>query len=171
MVRGDFSRVWRLFRAFLLILLGAGTGEFLTGVEAGRPRDEADEKAAELAIRAVLTAQSQAWNRGDIPGFMQGYVRDETLRFASGGSVQRGWQQTLERYQKRYDSPAKMGRLSFEDLEIQVLSGEWAEVFGRYVLKRDPSVGDATGLFTLLMAREGHDWRVLHDHTSAAEQK
>ncbi|MFN6023689.1 MAG: DUF4440 domain-containing protein, partial [Planctomyces sp.] len=76
MVRGDFSRVWRLVRAFLLILLGAGTGEFLTGVEAGRPRDEADEKAAELAIRAVLTAQSQAWNRGDIPGFMQGYVRD-----------------------------------------------------------------------------------------------
>ncbi|MFN5288310.1 MAG: DUF4440 domain-containing protein, partial [Planctomyces sp.] len=84
-----------------MLLLGAGTGEFLTGVHAGRPRDEADEKAAELAIRAVLTAQSQAWNRGDIPGFMQGYVRDETLRFASGGSVQRGWQQTLERYQKR----------------------------------------------------------------------
>ena len=49
MVRGDFSRVWRLFGAFLLLLLGAGTGEFLTGVEAGRPRDEADEKAAELA--------------------------------------------------------------------------------------------------------------------------
>jgi ketosteroid isomerase-like protein len=171
MFRLGFRRVWRLLCSVLLISLGAATGEFLTGVEAGRPAAEADEKAAESSIRAVLTAQTEAWNRGDIPGFMRGYVRGEALRFASGGTVQRGWQQTLERYQKRYDSPAKMGALSFEDLEVRVLSADWAEVFGRYVLKRDPSVGDATGLFTLLMAREGDDWRVLHDHTSAAEQK
>lgn len=171
MFRLRFRRILRLLSACCLLALGAATGEFLTGVEAGRPLTGTDEKVAESAIRAVLTAQTKAWNQGDIPGFMQGYVRDETLRFASGGSVQRGWQQTLERYQKRYDSPAKMGVLSFEDLEIHVLSNDWAEVFGRYVLKRDASVGDATGLFTLLMAREGADWRVLHDHTSAAEQK
>ncbi|MGV2332950.1 MAG UNVERIFIED_CONTAM: hypothetical protein LVR18_02070 [Planctomycetaceae bacterium] len=63
---------------------------------------------------------------------MQGYLRDENLRFASGDTVQRGWQQTLERYQKHYDTREKMGTLSFEDLEIRVLSSEWAEVFGRY---------------------------------------
>ena len=81
----------------------------------------------------------------------------------------RGWQQTLERYQKRYDTRQKMGQLSFVDLEVRVLSSEWAEVFGRFVLKREAAVGDATGLFTLLMAREGDRWLVLHDHTSSAD--
>ncbi|MFY8058947.1 MAG: hypothetical protein ACOVRM_14465, partial [Planctomycetaceae bacterium] len=84
MFRVGFRRVWRLLCSVLLISLGAATGEFLTGVEAGRPAAEADEKAAESSIRAVLTAQTEAWNRGDIPGFMQGYVRGEALRFASG---------------------------------------------------------------------------------------
>ena len=49
-------------------------------------------------------------------------VHDENLRFASGDTVQRGWQQTLERYQKHYDTREKMGTLSFQDLEIP-LSG------------------------------------------------
>jgi beta-aspartyl-peptidase (threonine type) len=62
---------------------------------------------------SVLMAQAEAWNRGDIPAFMQGYLRDENLRFASGDTVQRGWQQTLERYQKHYDTREKMGTLSF----------------------------------------------------------
>ena len=159
----------RLFRVVLLLAAGAASGGLLSGVQAGRSVGAADEAAAEQAIRSVLQAQAQAWNRGDIPGFMEGYVRDETLRFASGGTVQRGWQQTLERYQKRYDSRQKMGQLSFVDLEIRVLGAGWAEVFGRYVLKREAAVGDATGLFTLLMTREGDRWQVLHDHTSAAE--
>lgn len=167
MVRNWAGVLW----ALLLLCAGAASGGFLRHVEAGRLEGQADERLAEQSIRAVLKAQAEAWNRGDIPGFMEGYVRDESLRFASGGTVQRGWQQTLERYQKRYDSREKMGSLTFEDLEIRVLSAQWAEVFGRYVLKRDPAVGDATGLFTLLMTREGDSWRVLHDHTSAAEQK
>lgn len=59
--------------------------------------------------------------------------------------------------------------LKFSDLEIMVLSPDYAEVFGKFHLTRDKSVGDASGLFTLLMRREGDQWLVLHDHTSAAE--
>ena len=162
--------VQRLFCALLLVGLGAASGGLLSGVQASRAgAAAADEAKVEQAIRGELKMQAEAWNRGDIPGFMEGYVRDESLRFASGGTVQRGWQQTLERYQKRYDSRQKMGQLSFVDLEIRVLSADWAEVFGRFVLKREAAVGDATGLFTLLMRREGDRWQILHDHTSASE--
>ncbi|MFM8476490.1 MAG: YybH family protein [Planctomycetaceae bacterium] len=161
----------RVITALLLISLGAAFGGVLTGVQAGRAHNTVDEHTAEQSIRAVLMAQAEAWNRGDIPAFMQGYLQDENLRFASGDTVQRGWQQTLERYQKHYDTREKMGSLSFQDLEIQVLSSEWAEVFGRYTLKRDPSVGNDTGLFTLLMSRKDDRWHILHDHTSAAENK
>lgn len=167
----DRSRpVQRVASALLLLSLGAASGGLLSGVEAGRAYSTVDEQAAERSIQTVLMAQAEAWNRGDIPAFMEGYVRDKNLRFASGDAVQRGWQQTLERYQKHYDTREKMGTLSFQDLEIRVLSSEWAEVFGRYVLKRDPSVGNDTGLFTLLMSRKDDRWLILHDHTSAAEK-
>ena len=119
------------------------------------------------AARRTLDAQVAAWNRGDIPGFMAGYVRDESLRFASGGAVRRGWQETLQRYQTRYDSREKMGMLTFSDLEFLVINEDFVEVFGRFELKRSEAVGNSTGLFTLLMQREGDHWLVLHDHTSS----
>lgn len=130
----------------------------------------ADEKSdADSGIRATLDAQVASWNAGSIEGFMDGYVRGESLRFASGGTVQRGWQVTLDRYKKRYATPELMGQLAFTDLEIRTLSADYAEVFGQYKLKRGADVGDATGLFTLLMQRTDGRWLVLHDHTSAAE--
>ncbi|MBL8815843.1 MAG: DUF4440 domain-containing protein [Planctomyces sp.] len=122
----------------------------------------------EKQIRHTLSAQTDAWNAGDIEGFMDGYVRSEKLRFASGNTVQQGWQATLDRYRKSYDSREKMGVLKFSDLEIRIVSQEFAEVFGRFHLTRDPSVGDAEGLFTLLMQETDGRWLVLHDHTSAA---
>jgi ketosteroid isomerase-like protein len=118
-------------------------------------------------IEAVLSAQAEAWNRGDIPAFMETYIKSEELRFASGGSVQRGWQNTLERYRKRYPTPEAMGRLAFEDLETKRLADGWAEVHGRYRLYREGDYGNATGLFTLLMQKTTDGWKILHDHTSA----
>ena len=100
---------------------------------------------------------------------METYVKTDQLRFASGGTAQRGWQTTLERYQTRYPTPEAMGRLAFEELEIQILSPEWAEVHGRYRLYREGDYTDATGLFTLLMQNTPDGWKILHDHTSAAQ--
>ncbi len=126
-------------------------------------------ESAEAQIRMALDAQVTAWNEGDIAGFMDGYVRNESLRFASGGTVQRGWQKTLERYQARYSTREQMGTLTFSDLEFVEFTADYTEVFGKFHLARDKSVGDASGLFTLLMKREGSRWLVLHDHTSAAD--
>lgn len=129
--------------------------------------DEERRERVIAAARRTLDDQVAAWNRGDIPGFMAGYVRDESLRFASGGAVRRGWQETLQRYQTRYDSREKMGMLTFRDLEFLVINEDFVEVFGRFELKRSEAVGNSTGLFTLLMQREGDQWLVLHDHTSS----
>lgn len=131
----------------------------------------ADEVSPEVraGIQATLEAQVAAWNSGDIPGFMDGYVRSDELRFASGGSVQRGWDNTLARYLNRYSSPELMGRLVFSDIEILQLAPDAAEVFGSWHLTRQGDVGDIRGLFTLLMKKINGRWLVLHDHTSAAD--
>ena len=65
-----------------------------------------------------------------------------------------------------------MGQLRFSDLEIVRLSRRHAEVFGRYHLTRNRKHGgNATGLFTLLMERQGGEWLIVHDHSSALEPK
>lgn len=123
----------------------------------------ADPKAE---ITRVLTEQSAAWNRGDIPAFMSGYWKSPELRFASGGNVTRGWQPTLERYQKSYPDKATMGQLAFTELEITPLGPDAANAFGRWRLTREKD--SPNGLFTLTLRRFPEGWRIIQDHTSSA---
>ena len=118
-------------------------------------------------IEAVLKDQQAAWNGGDIDAFMTGYWNSEDLRFASGGDVTTGWAETLARYHARYDTPEKMGRLEFTDLDIDMLGEDAATAFGRWTVVRDGD--DPTGLFTLIFRRIDGEWVIVHDHTSAAD--
>lgn len=117
------------------------------------------------AVRALIEAQQAAWNRGDIEGFMDGYERAETTTFVSGDTVTHGWQTVLERYKQHYDSPAKMGTLTFSDLDIKPLSAFYALADGRWQITR---AGDAPhGRFTLLFRRTSQGWRIVHDTTTS----
>lgn len=118
------------------------------------------------AIRAVLDAQRDDWNRGDIEGYMDGYARSDDTVFVSGDNVTRGWQTVLERYQKAYDSREKMGSLTFSDFEITLIGNDHATVLGRWHLKR--SKDEPHGRFTLILRRTKLGWKIIHDHTSSA---
>src|SRR5256885_14930216 len=54
------------------------------------------------AIQKILDSQTAAWNRGDLEGYMNGYWKSPELIFQSNGTVEHGWQATLERYRRRY---------------------------------------------------------------------
>lgn len=116
-------------------------------------------------IQAVLDGQAAAWSRGDIPGFMAGYWKSDELRFASGGAITYGWQQTLENYQAGYVGPEAMGTLGFSHLDIKVLSKRYALVFGRWEIARE--MMDIGGLFTLLFEKREAGWRIIAGHTSS----
>ena len=60
-----------------------------------------------------------------------------------------------------------MGSLTFSDLDTKVLSANAALVFGRWRLKTDK--GEPNGLFTLLFRKHDGAWRIVADHTSAAQ--
>lgn len=114
-------------------------------------------------ITKVMTDQADAWNKGDIDGFMQGYWKSPNLVFVST-EVTRGWQPTLDRYKKNYDSRAKMGTLTFSDLEIDVFSNNAAKVLGSWALAREKD--NPHGKFTLIFKRFKDGWKIVHDHTS-----
>jgi len=124
----------------------------------------AQNSKIESDIRAVMNDQAAAWNRGDIDGFMRGYWNSPKLTFVSGANVTRGWQPTLDRYKKNYDSREKMGTLTFSDLEITVLSKDAAVVLGSWSLAREKD--NPHGKFTLVFRKFKDGWRIVQDHTS-----
>lgn len=129
------------------------------------PPQKQDAKA-EAAIRAVLDAQRDAWNRGDIDGYMDGYDRSPQTEFVGGDEITRGWQTVLDRYKKKYNSREKMGALTFSDLEITMLSKDAALVLGRWHLKR--ATDEPHGTFSLVFRKTKAGWRIVHDHSSSA---
>ena len=135
----------------------------LTGMSSAQ---SASEKKSTDAIRAVLEAQRDAWNKGDVEGYMDGYDRSDKTVFVSGDTVTRGWQTVLDRYKKSYDTREKMGQLTFSDLEFTILSKDSIAVVGRWLLKR--ANDEPHGRFTLIFKKTKQGWRIIHDHTSSA---
>jgi ketosteroid isomerase-like protein len=122
--------------------------------------------SAVAQIESVLQAQQQAWNRGDIDGFMNGYARSTSTVFISEDTVRRGWETVRDRYRKKYSNRAKMGILTFSALEITLLCPDAAVVLGGWKLQR--ATDHPHGRFTLVLKRLPEGWRIVHDHTSAA---
>ncbi len=136
---------------------------------AGEQRGEVIEQVkteVEEGIKHMLVDQIEAWNHGNLQGFMNGYWHSPDLTFFSGTSVTKGWVPTLERYQKKYKSEgAEMGKLEFQDLNIDVLNRRAAVVTGKWGLTMSDGKKPG-GLFTLIVKRMQGGWRIVHDHTS-----
>lgn len=120
----------------------------------------------------MLDAQREAWNAGEIDGFLAGYEPSEALLFTSGANIRRGYAETRDKYRARYgDAPETMGALAFEILDVRPLGRckDAAIVLGRWALSETPEAG--SGVFSVILERqvddEGDAWLIVHDHTSA----
>ncbi|MGA8270338.1 MAG: nuclear transport factor 2 family protein [Candidatus Sulfotelmatobacter sp.] len=136
------------------------------GVEAETPGAGTEAKAS---VEHVLRAQQEAWNRHDLDSFMAGYWNSPELTFFSGAKKHEGWQATMDRYRAAYASPGhEMGKLEFSDLRIEMLGTDAAFVRGAWGLTMSDGK-TPHGLFTLVFRRFPEGWKIVHDHTSAAE--
>lgn len=157
-----------MLRQNLKIALWIGVGVLLVTTVPGAERQKGTaEPPTVREIRRVLDRQVDAWNRRDLEGFMQGYWHSSDLTFYSGGTVVSGWESTLDRYRKRYQSEGnEMGKLDFSDLKIELLGPSAAFVRGRFHLKM--TSGEPGGLFTLTFRKFADGWKIIHDHTSTS---
>lgn len=147
----------RLFRPAILLIVSLS----LCGVMHAAPTSPAAS-----AIRQVLDEQVAAWNRGDIPAFMQGYDHSPDLQFV-GKSVVHGYDAVLDNYKKNYGHGEAMGKLTFSDLEITPIDAQVATVTGHFHLTRTTAGGgDAQGIFSLVFRHTAAGWRIVLDHTS-----
>lgn len=122
------------------------------------------QKNARQKILTLLDTQTQAWNRGDLEGFMKGYWENDSLRFIGKSGITYGYNNTLNNYKRGYPDTAAMGKLQFTILVVKKLSPRYYEVVGKWYLKR--SIGDVSGHYTLLLRKINSKWVIVSDHSS-----
>jgi hypothetical protein len=122
------------------------------------------QSKAERSILAILDRQTEAWNRGDLEGFMKGYWESDSLMYIGKSGVTYGFAPTLASYRRNYGDTSKMGRLTFQILHVKRLSSKYYHVVGKWFLKR--SAGDVGGHYTLLFRKIRGEWVVVSDHSS-----
>jgi uncharacterized protein (TIGR02246 family) len=130
------------------------------------------EQSDEAEIRAAIQSQADAWNRADIPAFMQTYEDSPDTTFI-GQKLRKGYEPILQRYKQSYTSREQMGALTFSDIDIRVLpsgcgKSEIALVTGKFHLDRREH-GEAAkddGIFSLVWRKGPHGWKIILDHTS-----
>lgn len=123
-------------------------------------------------IKSAMAAQAEAWNRGDIPAFMQEYDNSAETTFV-GTEVRKGYGPILERYRTNYATRDQMGKLTFSNLEVRLLpsacgAAEYAVVTGNFHLERT-AMGVAKkndGIFSLVWHKGPAGWKIVLDHTS-----
>lgn len=115
-------------------------------------------------ITQLLMTQEQAWNKGDIISYMDGYWQSDEFKFVSNNYILFGWQKTFDAYQKNYPNQPELGILTFTIKDIKILSPEAGLVLGLWQLERKKD--QPKGVFTLLVEKIHDRWVITHDHTS-----
>ena len=118
----------------------------------------------EKAVLEMLDKQNQAWNRGDIEGFMKGYWENDSLMFVGKSGVTYGYKNTLENYKKGYPDRTAMGILTTTNIKIIRVSKNYFFIVGKWYLKR--TIGDLSGHYNLLVQKINGSWLVVADHSS-----
>jgi len=146
-----------LTRIVTLFLLACSLQSFAQNKTAANLADE-------TSIRALLDAQTKAWNSGDLVHFMDGYLPSDSLLFVGKTGPTYGFNNTLNNYKKGYPDTASMGKLTFTLLSLEPIEKIHYRVLGKWDLKR--SKGDVSGYFTLLLQKIKGNWFVIQDHSS-----
>jgi ketosteroid isomerase-like protein len=122
------------------------------------------QTADEKAIRAILTEQTESWNKGDLEDFMKGYWKSDSLMFIGKNGITYGYDNTLANYKKGYSNKEQMGTLKFDLLLVKRLSAEYYYVIGKWTLTR--TVGNLGGHYDLLFRKINGKWVIIADHSS-----
>ncbi len=134
----------------------------LVAISAFNPLQAQDSEVTR--IKALMNVQLNAWNQGNIEGFMETYWKSDSLLFIGKKGVTYGWQATLDNYKKAYPGKEGMGTLAFDLLEFKKLAADIYFVVGKWNLTR--SIGDLSGHFSILLRRIEGEWKIVADHSS-----
>lgn len=160
--------IWPLLATLWMLLGAACTRPVIidSSPAATRPTTPAQSTGAE--INALMQASVDAWNQGDMDGFLLPYLESPQTTYVGSGGLVRGKAAIRERYESSYWRNGTPGEtLRFEGIEVRLLGPENALATGRWMVA-DRASGETTGsgIFSLVLRRTADGWRIIHDHSS-----
>lgn len=156
--------------AYTALVLATSACVFVAGPGVSRVitpfyQSAASQSAARSQIMAMMSHSTQSWNSGNLDAFVNDYEADSTTTFIGRNGVVHGRAAIRDVYAPRFAAGGVRDSLSFENVQVDLLAPNVANVIAYYRLMR----GDSTtsrGPTSLVMRRRDGRWRIVHDHSS-----
>lgn len=116
------------------------------------------------SLTSLMIEQQNAWNTGDLVGFMEHYWQSDSLVFIGKNGLKYGWKTTLNNYQKSYPSKEAMGTLDFKHVIHTKTTGGDYRTTGNWNLYRNTDT--LSGYFLLVWEFKNNRWVITADHSS-----
>ena len=117
-------------------------------------------------IYNLMQQQEDSWNNGNIDEFMNIYWKNDSLVFIGNSGINYGWDKTISNYKKSYKTKKQMGTLKFKNIICNSINDTTHIVTGKWNLKRNDSIGNLSGFYSLLWIKKQTGWKITYDHTS-----
>jgi ketosteroid isomerase-like protein len=115
------------------------------------------------SLISVMQKSADDWNKGDLAGFMVSYDDSATM-MSKHGLI--GKDSMMIHYRQTYfKAGAARQKLTFDQLKVQPLAGDYVLLFGRFTLSGN-KLPTLSGWFSLVCVHRKNGWKILHDHTS-----
>ncbi len=148
----------------LLPIIAAICSFVIHGCDQAPSAPSNDPLDTSIGIQQRMEEQQNAWNNGDLEGFMACYWKSDSLQFIGSKGITYGWQSTLNNYRKSYPNHEAMGKLKFTHDSTRLIGDSMAYVVGKWqLLRTHDTLG---GYYSLLWRQIGNQWYIIADHTS-----
>ena len=156
-------------RALGVLALAMTVGPWATACRierAAAPGAEDQDADFEARVEEILRLSAEAWNAGDLEGFMVHYERAPATTYIGSAGLLVGYDAIRARYAPEFEPGAARDSLRFESIRTRLLEQRFGVATARYVLHRE-GVTTSTGPFTLVLMRVEGAWKIIHDQSAA----
>lgn len=120
----------------------------------------------QLDVTKILLAQQNAWNKGDLDGYLSHYKDAPDTEAMLSGPV-RGLQNIRAAFRANFPNRDAMGELDQSEVAVRALGDKYAIATGKYNLTRSrKSGGDTQGTFSEVFEKTGKGWEIIFSVTS-----
>lgn len=120
----------------------------------------------QLDVVKIILAQQNAWNKGDLDGYLSHY-KDAPDTQAVLANLVRGIDAVRAAYRQNFPNKDSMGEIEDSEIEVRALGDTYALATGRYRLNRSKkSGGSAEGTFTELFEKTSNGWQIIFSQST-----
>ena len=120
----------------------------------------------QLDVVKIILAQQNAWNKGDLDGYLSHY-KDAPDTQAVLANLVRGVDNIRAAYRQNFPNKDSMGTIEDTDIEVKALGDNYAVATGRYHLNRPKkSGGPVEGTFMELFEKTQAGWQIIFSQST-----